>query len=340
MDGYDVIGDVHGSAYKLRELLTDLDYTLDPWTGAYSHPTRQAIFVGDLVDRGPSQRQVLEIVKAMVDHGSAKIVMGNHEFNALAYSIGDPASPGDFLRPQTRKNELQHEAFLSQLSLSERAHYLAWFRTLPLWLDLDGIRVVHACWHKPSIALIEERLQGNRFRSIDQIIEAAKDGGKDDPDSLYRAVEVVLKGPEMKLSSYGNAPAFVDKDGHKRTHARIRWWKADVETARDLVEISGSAIDEHGANYLANHGARLERPIEPVDAGFTYRDEIPVLYGHYWRSGDPEAGEDWTERTACVDFSAVNSGTMVAYRWSEEPKIDPLRYFPHGKRLISRSSLS
>ena len=93
MAGYDIIGDVHGCAFKLEAMLDELGYVVDPWTGAYRHENRQAIFVGDLIDRGPSQLRVLEIVKAMVDARSAQVVMGNHEFNAIAYATRDPKDP-------------------------------------------------------------------------------------------------------------------------------------------------------------------------------------------------------------------------------------------------------
>ena len=64
---YDIIGDVHGCASQLRQLLGGLEYTVDPATGAYRHPQRRAVFVGDLIDRGREQREVLQLVKAMVD---------------------------------------------------------------------------------------------------------------------------------------------------------------------------------------------------------------------------------------------------------------------------------
>ena len=84
--GLDIIGDVHGHAAKLEERLTGLGY--EPDGAGYRHPDRTAVFVGDLVDRGPQQLRTLEIAKAMVESGAAKIVMGNHEFNALAYEAG------------------------------------------------------------------------------------------------------------------------------------------------------------------------------------------------------------------------------------------------------------
>ena len=67
MTGFDIIGDVHGCATKLEALLGDLGYARNDWTGAYWHPRRRAVFVGDLIDRGDEQLRVLEIVKPMVE---------------------------------------------------------------------------------------------------------------------------------------------------------------------------------------------------------------------------------------------------------------------------------
>ena len=50
---YDIIGDVHGQAGKLEALLEAMGYRNH--SGAYRHPSRKAIFVGDFVDRGPRQ---------------------------------------------------------------------------------------------------------------------------------------------------------------------------------------------------------------------------------------------------------------------------------------------
>ncbi|MGH7690260.1 MAG: metallophosphoesterase [Gemmatimonadaceae bacterium] len=91
------------------------------------------IFVVDLVDRGTEQLRVLEIVKQMVDAGSAQIVMGNHEFNAIAYSTEYPAGSGQHLRKHSEKNTKQHREFLEQLTSAQRAYYVEWFKTLPLW---------------------------------------------------------------------------------------------------------------------------------------------------------------------------------------------------------------
>ena len=99
---YDIIGDVHGHASQLEALLKKLGY--EKKNGCYRHSERTVIFVGDLIDRGPEINEVLSIAQGMVTAGSAVVVMGNHEFNALAYNTRDPEQPDEFLRPHSKGN--------------------------------------------------------------------------------------------------------------------------------------------------------------------------------------------------------------------------------------------
>ena len=89
---FDIIGDVHGCGDELETLLATLGYEVverreDVGLDAgpvYRHPDgRQAVFVGDLVDRGPRVLDTLRIVRNMVDAGSGWCVMGNHEQKLL-----------------------------------------------------------------------------------------------------------------------------------------------------------------------------------------------------------------------------------------------------------------
>ena len=317
MTGYDIIGDVHGCATHLTDLLDALGYQENDWTGAYWHRNRQAIYVGDLIDRGGEQLRVLEIVKRMVDSGSAQIVMGNHEFNAIAYATERPDGSGEFLRRHTEKNTKQHQAFLDQITGPAHDDYLQWFKTIPLWLDLGGLRIIHACWHEPSMRVVERELGSNRFNSMDQFVRAATKG-----EPLYDAVEVLLKGPEISLTDHGQLP-YCDKDGHARKDARVAWWREDATTLRELAVMDGNFTTEDGRPYP-------ELPdieVDPSEFSFSYRGDIPVFYGHYWRTCPPQQGQDWTAHTACVDFSAVKGGELVAYRWDGESQIQADHYF-------------
>ena len=85
---FDVIGDVHGCRSELEQLLAELGYILEhDGTGrpvGARHPDgRRAIFVGDLVDRGPDTPGVLRLVMGMVTAGTAFCVAGNHEVKLL-----------------------------------------------------------------------------------------------------------------------------------------------------------------------------------------------------------------------------------------------------------------
>jgi protein phosphatase len=89
---FDIIGDVHGCCDELVALLNCLGYTetrletVDPLWGDLSliHPEgRRAIFLGDLVDRGPRILDTVRLVRNMVAHGSALCVPGNHDMKLL-----------------------------------------------------------------------------------------------------------------------------------------------------------------------------------------------------------------------------------------------------------------
>src|SRR4029453_7092005 len=79
---FDIIGDVHGCHTELVELLTRLGYTVRD-DGAEHPAGRTAVFVGDLVDRGPASRAVLRVVRGMGAAGTALCVAGNHEEKLL-----------------------------------------------------------------------------------------------------------------------------------------------------------------------------------------------------------------------------------------------------------------
>ena len=79
---FDIIGDVHGCADELVELLEELGYGVEASDGGFEvrpPEERRAIFLGDLVDRGPKSPEVLRLVMGMVDSGAALCVPGNHD---------------------------------------------------------------------------------------------------------------------------------------------------------------------------------------------------------------------------------------------------------------------
>jgi hypothetical protein len=294
----DVIGDVHGHYDKLVALLKRLGYRRG--AGSWRRSNRTAIFVGDLIDRGPNQLATVDLVRDMVDAGAARCVMGNHEFNAIAWATPDPDHPGAYLRPHDRPGNLaQHRAFLDEVAGTPRhAEIIRWFKTLPLWIDLGDIRIVHACWHQPSMDALKP-LMG----PADTLTEELLLLGSRKNHFAYTAIETICKGLEVALP---RGMTFKDKEGKIRHEVRVRWWQDDLSTYRKAA--IGPA-DEIG-----------KIPDDPLPGEWhaqPYRGP-PVLFGHYWFTGTPTV---ISEQFACLDYSAARGGPLVAYRWAGESQL-------------------
>ncbi len=307
--GYDIIGDVHGQADKLEALLQGMGYRQS--CGAYQHPHRKAIFVGDYIDRGPRQVDTYKLVRAMVESDNALAILGNHEFNAIAWHTADPFALDEavFLRPRHgklgTKNRHQHQHFLAEVEGTPlHEEIVEWFLTLPLWLDLPELRVIHACWHDGYIAELKPLLGPSQTLTRELMVRASR---QDDP--VFEAVEGLTKGLEVALPK---GHVFVDKDGHERRNVRIRWWDETLHSYRDLA--------------LMPEEARMTLPeiSVPTTTRPTYDQCKPVFMGHYWLQGKPLLQSD---KIACVDYSAGNGGKLVAYRWDGETSLDANKFF-------------
>ena len=287
---YDLIGDIHGHADALQRLLISLGYKKTQ--GTFAHPQRQAVFLGDFIDRGPQIRETLEIVQPMVEAGHAQAVMGNHELNALAFHTPHPTDPGNHLRPHNEKNARQHAETVRQLSATELSAALDWFRTLPLWLELDGFRAVHACWDAGRMA----EIQG----PIDQAFleQACLPEGQ-----LLEPVEAILKGKQIRLPA---GTTFLDKDGHPRSFARAKWYEPPQGHTFSSYAMASEPIDSD-----------TPLPDDVVNTAVPYQaDEKPVFVGHYWLTGPQPTL--LRNNVACLDWSVAKGGFLCCYRFDGE----------------------
>lgn len=299
---YDLIGDIHGQADELEALLEKLGYSwLD---GIYRHQSRKAIFLGDFIDRGSHQRRVVNLVRPMIDNRIAYAVMGNHEYNAIAYYT--PRTGGGYLRERSRKNSHQHQAFLDEYEDEQGkwAETIEWFKTLPLWLDLEGLRIVHACWDQIAIDRILAFQNGSNLLG-DELLHASAE-----PSAWeYQAVDTLLKGKEIHLPDGAH---FHDKDGNRRHDIRVRWWD-NANTYRET--------------YMGPESARTHIPNDPIEGDHMIEyglTEKPVFLGHYWLEGKPCP---LAANIACLDYSVAKpGGKLVAYRWDGESVIDASKF--------------
>jgi hypothetical protein len=300
---YDVIGDVHGQFEKLTALLQHLGYRES--NGAWRHADRTAIFVGDLIDRGPRQVATVELVRRMVEAGTARCILGNHEFNAIAWATPDTENPGEHLRRHGRAgNRKQHADFLAEVEETPlHAELIAWFKTLPLWLDLDQIRIVHACWNDSCMDQLRPYL-GPDQTLTDELIRSSNQKGH----WAHDAVEVLCKGLEVELPK---GALYHDKDGKARTATRIRWWEPDLSTYRKAALATQDILELIPDTPMPN-----DDRVKPYTG-------IPVFFGHYWRDDQPMV---IAPNMACLDFSAAKGCPLVAYRWEGEARLATERF--------------
>lgn len=297
---YDLIGDIHGHADELKALLVKLGYQLKD--NVWAHETRSVIFLGDYIDRGPKQRESVEIVRGMVEAGHAVALMGNHEFNAIGFATRAPDESG-YLREHSEDNRKRHAAFLEAYPFgsSEHKDVIAWFSTLPVFLELPQLRAVHACYDERHLAIIR-RYFGPSYRLNNDCLPLAFTQSAD----LHDALRISLKGKEIELPEGLSHP---DREGIPRHQVRCNWWDTSLTSYRQVALIADETIRQ-----------RISEEPLPVDTMPVYDESKPIFFGHYWNRGDTP--QKLTDYAACLDFSVADKevpiGKLVAYRYQGE----------------------
>lgn len=255
----DIVGDIHGEISALKSLLRRLGYDLNG-----IHPEgRKLVFVGDLCDRGEDSVGVVKLVMQMVKNGNAQCILGNHELNILNNDPKDGA--GWFFEERLESDRSRYPSF-TVATEEERKEILEFFSTLPIALERDDLRVVHAAWHQESI----ERIRG----CTDEI------------ESIYQKADKTIR---EELASSGLL---------ERAKSESRCW--DLETKRDHQPMLFNLAEKDVKKQMGNPVRVLTSGIESIAAEpffashkyrFTqrepwwnsYDDQPFVVVGHFWR---------------------------------------------------------
>lgn len=284
---YDIIGDIHGHADELEALLKKLGYQLK--NNIYCHPkNRKVIFLGDFIDRGPKIRKVLHIVKNMCDSGNAQAIMGNHEFNAIAFHTKNTKT-GGYYRKHDFSEIRQHYATLEQFHKfpKEWETFLEWFKSLPIYLEFDEFRAVHACWDQSHVNWIKNNFSGFDVEFMDNATNKQH--------KAYTVIEELLKGKETRLEK---GISFKDKDGTERFDCRVKWWQPNGR--RKL----------HGDIMMECPAEISDKPLHHNNY-YSYLDKKVVFFGHYWLKGKPVIENN---KAICLDYSVAKGGLLVAFK--------------------------
>lgn len=265
----DVVGDVHGELDALRALMAALGYDAEG-----RHPDgRRLVFVGDLCDRGPDSPGVLALVRRLRDAGRAQAVLGNHELNLLResrkhgngwfYADDHDRAGGEFGASQP-------------LPAGAGAGALAFLRELPVALERDDLRVVHAVWDGPSLARLGGELAGWSPERIHR-----DDAG---PSELQAALAALEPARSLEMARYGSRL----KQRGEGVPLLEAVGRSDALWQRgNPMRVLTSGLETLAARpYFAGGAWRMTDRVRWWDG---YDDPTPVIFGHYWRWMDPSS---------------------------------------------------
>jgi hypothetical protein len=216
----DIVGDVHGELDALRNLLHQLGHSDDGL-----HPEkRRLVFVGDLADRGPDSPGVVSFVQGLVESGAAQCVLGNHDLNILL---------------KDRKHD-NHWFFGEEFSLDGsdeptpaviademiRDQVIQFFQTLPLALERDDLRVIHACWDDEMIEVARRSSDAVALHQEHAERITAAHNQQPDLDKVEKGLEFQNRNPVKVLTSGKEQRAAkpFEASGKLRYQERVSWW--------------------------------------------------------------------------------------------------------------------
>ena len=291
---YTIIPDIHA------------DYSRLKWSIKIAEDS-SIIFLGDLIDAGknvvePSDRQVLETVKDLISNKKAECILGNHELNAILFHRNF-CTNNKPLRSHNNAHKLQHKSFIDQIGVktSEAIYWTDWMLdTLPLWIEHENFRVVHACWSQKAVDIVKQR-RPNGYLHRDDLEEIAN---KETDFAL--AVELLTSGPEVDLPI---GFSFIDSREKERFSVRIAWWNSENATWRDAA-LSVPNVDDLPEDELPND---IKNEIYPKAAK-------PVFVGHYKMQGTPKIQ---SHNAVSLDFPH----TPCVYKWNEENSLENQNIF-------------
>lgn len=315
---YVIIGDVHGMLEPLEQLLQKLGFSQQ--NGFYQHPQYTAIFVGDLVDRGKHQRAVLELVRAMVEHGSAKAILGNHEYYVISFYSINPLTQQPF-KQRTPELIEYRRAFMHDYPFDgdDTDDIIEWLKSLPLFLEMDEFRVVHAAWDKQTIRQLR-RYVDHQGRLKRHHWHAALTAGS----PLKETVTRLLQGVYISIPKEKASKKIIPSD-HSSKRYRLYWWKTQFSAWKQII---------CARKYLERF-EDVPLPSNMLTQYYYDPQQPPLFLGHYWFKGKPQLIQ---KNIACVDYSACVGGTLTAYVWNQQDK--PAQNGLREDRFVSVSSKS
>lgn len=256
----DIVGDIHGEYEALLQLMDVLGYGKD----GRGNLNRSLIFVGDLCDRGPDSPAVIALVESLISQGRAKAAIGNHEVNLLT----DKAKEGTgWYFPERYDREVPYYGRVKIVRENEKLKIRSFLSTLPIILEREDLRVVHAYWEKNSV------------QSMLKYSDVA---------SAYAYYEEKWN---KLFTTFPWYEQYLKDEEIYRIHGSNPDYRMPLLHGRQMFELARNRFNE--VNKLVSGPEYAIQ--QPYFAGerwrFTarsrwwrhYKDDRAVVFGHYWR---------------------------------------------------------
>jgi len=262
------------------------------------------VFIGDLSDRGPDSPAVVELVSDLVSRRLAQCILGNHELNLLRQEHKE----GNGWYFDTNHDQVENKFLDSRpLDRVKRQGLSDFLAGLPIALERNDLRLVHAAWHPASIL----ELRSSRLSALEIFNNhhaSAERLGEDTGLKQQSDVEKASVGDEFKR-----------RDAHVPLLPALAAYDALLQDSNP-ISIVTSGIERVAKTpfYAGGKWRMVNRYAWWQD----YQDDVPVIVGHYWRwptaasreafsKGDPDlfSGIQSNEcfgakkNVFCVDFS-------------------------------------
>jgi hypothetical protein len=147
--------------------------------------------------------------------------------------------------------------------------HIKWLRSLPLFLELDGMRVVHACWSDEAVEFIKQNIPPGKIKK--QVFKTLR---KSPRSPMAQNIWLLTKGIQFKLP--GDLKIINNKGISPRSF-RMRWWETPKgKTFEELSFENKFQLPEYTV------------PPEILPEGLPYPENSPIVFfGHYCRNNGP-----------------------------------------------------